>query len=173
MDFNKMEYLKYLHINFSQLSIYPGIICIDFCHIEFSGKHFKISQISIKEDLNIFRQIKISEPEHSLILANLLNPNGTHGCKDVFLKLFFNILVPELNIEENDKWFVTAEIGHYDIRIRNQNNSKIIIIENKSNNANDRENLLYRYWFNGIYSTIQQKIIRTKMFFKNIIFKSC
>jgi hypothetical protein len=49
-------------------------------------------------------------------------------------------------------WTVTAEKERYDIRVKNQDNSKIIIIENKSNNAGDTANQLYRYWFHGIYT---------------------
>jgi hypothetical protein len=103
------------------------------------------------KSINIFDQIKLSEPEHSKILSNLLNPLGTHGYKNIFLKLFLEVFCPDLDFDEKEHWIVTAEKERYDIRIKNDDNSKIIIVENKSNNAKDRPNQLYRYWFNGIF----------------------
>jgi hypothetical protein len=108
-------------------------------------------KISVENDLNIFQQLSPKEPQHSKILGSLLNPKFDYG--DVFLKLFFEVVLndPEFITESTDKWIITTEKERYDIRIRNQINSKIIIIENKSNNAEDQGNQLYRYWLNGIY----------------------
>ena len=41
---------------------------------------------------NIFQTLGVNhyENKHSLILAALLNPGGTHGLKDEFLNLFVN-----------------------------------------------------------------------------------
>ena len=45
------------------------------------------------ENFNIFRILKIERSEvrmHSALLAELLNPNGSHGCGNIFLELFIN-----------------------------------------------------------------------------------
>jgi hypothetical protein len=112
----------------------------------------RYSDIKISKRLNIFEQLKPSETKHSLILSNLLNPKGNHGCGDLFLKIFFEVFpLDPIKISSNDIWEVTAEKERFDIRIRNTNSTKIIIIENKSNWADDKENQLYRYWYKGIY----------------------
>jgi hypothetical protein len=123
----------------------------NYASIHFFSQFESIPNLSILPQLNIFDQINISESDHSAILVNLLNPQGTHGYNDLFLKIFFKVFISEMKIDDNEKWIVTAEKERYDIRIKNQNNSKIIIIENKSNNAQDQQNQLYRYWFYGIY----------------------
>src|SRR5688500_17218697 len=53
------------------------------------------------ENFNIFRILKVDSNEvrtHSAFLAELLNPKGSHGQKDVFLKLF----IEYFNIKEID-----------------------------------------------------------------------
>lgn len=50
------------------------------------------------------------------------------------------------------KWFVTAEKGRIDILLRRENPHSVVIIENKSNMANDQNNQLYRYWFHQIHN---------------------
>jgi hypothetical protein len=95
------------------------------------------------------------EPQHSKIIGKLLDPKERHGYGDLFLAKFFEIVLddPSFSPENNDRWRITIEKeGRYDIRIRNQNGSKIVIIENKSNGAEDQKNQLYRYWYEGIYS---------------------
>jgi hypothetical protein len=103
--------------------------------------------------LNVFQQLFPQETQHSMLLGELLNPNGKHGCGDMFLQLFLEIVLddPTIYLGDKDIWNVTVEKERYDIRIRNQNNSKIIILENKSNDAGDQPNQLYRYWYGGIY----------------------
>jgi hypothetical protein len=113
----------------------------------------KFKTIKITEKINIFAQLSPSEPKHSFILSNLLNPKGNHGYGNSFLNLFFKVFpITPISISPDDIWEVTAEKERFDIRIRNINNTKIIIIENKSNWANDQDNQIYRYWYNGIYS---------------------
>jgi hypothetical protein len=112
----------------------------------------KYSSIRYIEKINIFEQLDPKEPKHSLIISSILDPKGKHGYGNLFLKLFFKIFPLEpMNISDDDIWEVTAEKERFDIRIRNINNTKIIIIENKSNWAIDQDNQLYRYWYNGIY----------------------
>jgi hypothetical protein len=149
MNFKDIKYNYLIPINFKPIK--PNILLQNYASINFSPKYMNIAKINIIPQLNIFHQITISEPNHSAILANLLSPQGTHGLNCLFLKVFFDVFVNKMKINDKECWFVTAEKERFDIRIRNQDNSKIIIIENKSNNAQDQPNQLYRYWFNGIY----------------------
>jgi hypothetical protein len=57
----------------------------------------------------------------------------------------------EFKYDEREKWIITIEKKRFDVRIRNRNNSKIIIVENKSDDAADGPNQLYRYWYDGIF----------------------
>lgn len=109
------------------------------------------------ENFNIFDILKLSRNEcrlHSAFLTELLNPNGSHGLKDVFLKLFLQYIVPHsklktetavVKIEYNigtineDK----TDGGRIDILITD-NQNQAIIIENKID-ASDQENQLLRY----------------------------
>jgi hypothetical protein len=109
------------------------------------------------ENFNIFDILKLSKNEcrlHSAFLTELLNPNGSHGLKDVFLKLFLQYIVPDsklktetavVKIEYNigtineDK----TDGGRIDILITD-NQNQAIIIENKID-ASDQENQLLRY----------------------------
>lgn len=58
------------------------------------------------ENFNIFSIMKMESDEvftHSAIIAELLNPKGSHGMKDEFLKAFYTIVLQKefnLNIEE-------------------------------------------------------------------------
>jgi hypothetical protein len=111
-------------------------------------------KIAVKVTLNVFQQLSPSETQHSRILRDLLDPhNPANEYGAVFLKLFFELVLddPEFIPDANDRWEVTAEQERFDVRIRNQDNSKIIILENKSNGAGDQPNQLYRYWYWGIH----------------------
>lgn len=107
------------------------------------------------ENFNLFKVINLTTDEvriHSTFLAELLNPNGSHGQKEKFLEIF----VKKLNIEnfnfKKAKVFVEKYIGvktidkggRIDILIID-NNKKTIIIENKIY-AKDQENQLVRYF---------------------------
>lgn len=55
-------------------------------------RYADINQIT-GEEFNIFRILKLESSEvrmHSAFLAELLNPKGSHGQKDTFLKLFID-----------------------------------------------------------------------------------
>lgn len=116
-------------------------------------KYEEVSKIS-GENFNMFKVIDVTTDEvrlHSKFLAELLNPKGSHGQGDVFLKLF----VEEFSIKDFDietaKVFVEKHIGkttethggRIDILIENKDNSKIVI-ENKIY-ALDQPNQLLRY----------------------------
>ena len=128
------------------------------------------------ENFNIFNILGLSTREvrlHSSLLAELLNPDGSHGMKDVFLKLFVDKLyLVEKKEEENkknkldgivktvepfktesatvkvEKWISIVnegkiENGYIDIYIKNSANQSIII-ENKIY-AGDQKEQLRRY----------------------------
>ena len=98
---------------------------------------------------NPLNDIPIKEPVHSKILAKLLNPNAEHGQSNLFLKTFLNYI--KIKDPEKGTWIVTAETGRIDILLKRFDPLSIIIIENKSNDAEDQPNQLYRYWFQEIY----------------------
>ncbi|MGO4912052.1 PD-(D/E)XK nuclease family protein [Leeuwenhoekiella sp. W20_SRS_FM14] len=129
----------------------------------------KLELIKSGEDFNIFSITKIERYEnntHSAMLAELLNPKGSHhqGCLFVkeFLKVAFlktKLLEEDGNIEDKIKRFIknlkvkTEEsVGLIDrenniggrIDILLYNNEKRIIIENKID-ANDQDQQIVRY----------------------------
>ena len=61
-------------------------------------KEIKVSRNKRRESgdmFNIFEILKAEHYEvstHSAILAELLNPKGSHGCTDLFLKSFLEVL---------------------------------------------------------------------------------
>lgn len=111
------------------------------------------------ENFNLFNILGIEawENAHSKILAELLNPKGSHGQGDLFLKLFTD----QLSIDNFDTH--SAEVktefyigvidsdyikgGKIDILISDQNDNQIII-ENKIY-ADDQRNQLVRYFNYG------------------------
>lgn len=113
------------------------------------------------EDFNIFRILKLHAAEnrtHSAFLAELLNPKGSHGQNDVFLKLFITHL-EQLDIKttlssDNAKVVTEKHIGflnedksmggRLDICLTD-NRGQQIYIENKIY-AEDQENQLIRYY---------------------------
>jgi hypothetical protein len=99
---------------------------------------------------NPLSRLKIKETAHSRILGDLLNPFGSHGQGALFLEAFLRFL----EIPEPDKgpWNVTVEAGRVDIMLwREKPVKSAIIIENKSNNAGDQPNQIYRYWHHQLY----------------------
>lgn len=111
------------------------------------------------ENFNVFRILKLDSSEvrmHSAFIAELLNPHGSHGQKDTFLKLFISdfcyknnpidTLSCRIKVEDyigliNEK---KTEGGRIDIIIRDKNDNHIII-ENKIY-ANDQKYQLTRYF---------------------------
>lgn len=109
------------------------------------------------ENFNLFNILEIDSWEngHSKILAELLNPRGTHGNGSIFLKVFCDKLgLSDSDIEiehatvETEKFigFINEEYnkgGYIDIFISDKQNNRIII-ENKIY-ATDQKNQLLRY----------------------------
>ncbi len=119
----------------------------------------QVSEIKEKNDalldakgmrFNIFKILGVRhyENKHTSILAELLNPKGTHGMKDTFLKLFIKIvLADDFSFDLENKNITvrkeyTIDDGRIDILI--YNSEQAIIIENKIS-ADDQENQLRRY----------------------------
>lgn len=119
---------------------------------------------------NIFNELSIStdEVKHSSFLSGLLNPNGFHGCKNIF----FSAFLKEIKIDlKNHKWLTDFEnltftceffignrnhkdnsinknaknYGRIDILIENKEQTKGLIIENKIY-AKDQDYQLRRYF---------------------------
>ena len=132
-----------------------------------SAKHLLDEETLIKnerfrrgEDFNIFEVMGMESDEvftHSAILACLLDPNGSHGCGDVFLKLFLSSLLifsdwnfstknaktqVEFSIGPILKSREEEEGGRIDILL--ESDQKGIIIENKIY-ACDQDKQLIRY----------------------------
>lgn len=122
------------------------------------AKYRKINEIT-GENFNVFRILKLESSEvrmHSAFLAELLNPRGSHGQKDIFLKLFIKAFCFKGNdidsstcevIIEKHTGFLNnekTEGGRLDILIRDGNHNQIVI-ENKIY-AGDQTNQLTRYY---------------------------
>ena len=105
-------------------------------------------------EFNIFRNLGLHETQHTNLLKKFLYPRG----QDV---LFMNKFL-ELNCKvdlqiESDRNFTflpkKAGTGFVDIIfcVWNGNKKLTIIIENKSNQAGNQPNQLYRYWRHKIF----------------------
>jgi len=105
---------------------------------------------------NLLKMFYIGETQHSYLLANLLNKDGSHGQGHLFLNAFLDKI--GITRERNDEnWIVTAETGRIDILLRRVYPHSVVIVENKSNYAVDQENQLYRYWYQEIYRRISER----------------
>ncbi|MFN8284711.1 MAG: PD-(D/E)XK nuclease family protein [Chitinophagales bacterium] len=102
---------------------------------------------------NTLNYFKINETLHSYMIADLLNPNSTHGQGNKFLNIFLKeIGICESENPKDDIWNITAEKGRIDILlVRVTEPHSVIIVENKSNYATDQPHQLYRYWYQEIY----------------------
>lgn len=96
----------------------------------------------------------IGETLHSRLLHFLLSDNPMHGQKDKFLMKFLEMAGIE-NPQEGT-WYATAEIGRVDVMLKRSNPHSVIIVENKSNWAEDQCNQLYRYWYENMYVAGQE-----------------
>lgn len=92
----------------------------------------------------------ISEPTNSRILHFLLSDDNLHGQGNLFLMELLKML--NLESPEMGQWIPSAELGRVDVRLVRQNPRSVVVIENKSNWADDQPNQLYRYWYNNIHS---------------------
>jgi hypothetical protein len=107
--------------------------------------------------LNSYDFVNIDEPKNSKILADLINPLGSHGQGTLFLKFFLKII--GVSYSEKDIWQVFAEKNNIDIFLYANSPNRIIIIENKVYNAVDQLNQLYRYYELKIKSPYKSSVI--------------
>lgn len=123
-----------------------GNILIDFEKIK-ERENILSKEKSIR--FNVLDFFRIDETLHSRLLGFFLDKNESHGQGDLFLKKF----VEKLGYSDYDegKWNVTVEKQRIDILIERNHPHSVIIIENKSNDAIDQENQIYRYWHRAIY----------------------
>lgn len=120
--------------------------------------HYKKIKESEKVNFNVFRILKLESSEvrtHSAFISELLNPKGSHGQNDTFLKLFIEIFCfKEKNIEAKSAKVRTEKHasaisedrtrgGRVDIIITDKFQNKIVI-ENKIY-AGDQAYQLVRY----------------------------
>ncbi len=102
------------------------------------------------DGFNPLELIPLKETTHSRILGEMLDPKGSHGQKSLFLGCFLRLLgVPRA--AQDDKWRITVEKSRVDIMLIHDQPRSAILIENKSNDAWDQPNQIYRYWHQHVY----------------------
>jgi len=118
------------------------------------ARHYREMDRLSGGNFNIFRVINVSSDElkHSLFIADLLNPKGSHGQGAVFLKLFveqlgitpFVVDDTVIEIEKGIGKVTEDEGGRLDIYLNDCKGNKVVI-ENKIY-ADDQPNQLIRYY---------------------------
>ena len=110
------------------------------------------------ENYNLFSILSIEryELKHSALIANLLDPKGSHGCGDTFLRAFFEIALKErtylfedCTLPHSYTEYYTGPIagdtgGRIDILVESKSSHYGLIIENKIY-AGDQDKQLTRY----------------------------
>ena len=123
--------MKYSDLDFKIRKTHNYSICDELTIKKFPMFFFNSAiktfpKIEHSSELNFFQKIHITEPQHSSILGDLLNPQGSHQQGDTFLKFFFDVL--GIKYSKEDLWTVTIESERFDIRIATRKRDKIIII---------------------------------------------
>ena len=100
----------------------------------------------------LYNRISTKELLHSEIITDFLNPEGTHGCGDVFFRTFIEESLRIKDSENFENIKVVTEKGiegkrRIDILLTwgSENNKQAVIIENKLNDAIDQINQLRDY----------------------------
>ncbi len=139
-------------------------------------RHYKKINALTGEDFNIFKILKLESSEvrlHSAFLAALLDPNGSHGQQDRFLKLFKDLFCFKENEFDTASGRVDIEKytgsigedgndgGRIDIIVSDGSDNHIIL-ENKIY-AGDQTNQLTRYYNHSpnadlLYLTLDGKL---------------
>jgi hypothetical protein len=117
----------------------------------------KKQALEYSPDFNVYRILGLERREtvtHTPMIAELLDPSGSHGQGMLFLKPFIQKLRSKCALLENfdlsqSNWTVTSEQsaqGHgiFDIMIRSQDRHCLILIENKIDSG-EQENQIGRY----------------------------
>jgi len=108
------------------------------------------------ENFNLFSILSIEryELKHSALIANLLDPKGSHGCGDAFLRAFFEIALKGTAYPFESSTPLDSRTEHYTAPIAGDTGGRIdilvksshygLIIENKIY-AGDQDKQLIRY----------------------------
>ncbi len=121
---------------------------------EVNKRYEELAKLS-GENFNIFKILGLSSKElsHSAFIASLLNPTGSHGKGEIFLRLFLE----EIDISDfspvGTKVRVEKYIGPIDQRNKTGGRIDIVLSDNKNNKilienkiyAEDQESQLLRY----------------------------
>jgi len=111
----------------------------------------KDMDVYLASRFNVFQYIKPNENNLSDIIADLLNPQGKHGQKDVFLQAFVNLISEEFSYEltscrvgrETSTAYIANNQRRMDITLKFANKFEIAI-ENKPWDS-EQENQLQDY----------------------------
>ncbi|MEP2403338.1 MAG: PD-(D/E)XK nuclease family protein, partial [Nonlabens ulvanivorans] len=122
---------------------------IDYKNLSYTLEEIKLIRLKNEEQLkskkfNIFSILRNPHEEvglHSRFLMELLNPKGTHGKKELFLKHFLKVVKhPDFNLQGAQSY---CEKHKIDILVQNLNQA--LVIENKIY-AGDQPQQLDRYY---------------------------
>lgn len=126
---------------------------------EFNSK--RIEGIEFNSFSLIHSIFGISETKHTKLLAFFLDPEAFHGQETLFLGKFLEKIegLELYGAIEKYNWKVTTEDQYADIVIKATSPERIsIVIENKSNGAQDQAHQLYRYWYDHIYCFFERDL---------------
>lgn len=106
-------------------------------------------------EFNIFRNLGLTENQHSNFLKKMLSPRGSHNQGCLFLEEFLKTIGINYDCLTSNSINVYTEKqagkrGRIDLSLTIGDST--IIIENKINGAKDQSGQLYRYWKNAIYN---------------------
>lgn len=86
---------------------------------------------------------------HSDMMEAIISPSGSHGCGDLFLRLFLDFLRQHHHIAINPEDYQNAKVvredGRIDLLIYDEISHRAIIVENKINGAPDMDKQVVRY----------------------------
>ena len=85
------------------------------------------------ENYNLFSILNIEryELKHSALIANLLDPKGSHGCGDAFLRAFFEIALKECAYPFEDCTHLHSYTEYYTGPIAGDTGGRIDILVEK------------------------------------------
>lgn len=126
---------------------------------ELAKKQEEVNRQKAKAGYNLFTISSYTahlENFHSDVIASLLDPDGLHGEGYTFLHLFIDYLnfchLVSVKKEDFADTTVVREKGRVDVWIKDETSRQCIIIENKINNAPDREDQLIDYYNHAVAS---------------------
>lgn len=139
-----------LHLlELDKMLVWHQLYLEDKKHHQLDGHNFNVFKL-----FSEYFNFNLRETMHSKLIKYLLDKDESHGQGTKFLEILLmklDILNPSLG-----QWEVTAEQGHIDILLKREIPHSIIVIENKSNWAQDQPNQLYRYWHDQVYSNVKE-----------------